>query len=165
MKDFQKVFFSYDKSEKIIINNISLDINFGEAIGIGFQVRDDFLNLTEKSEKEPPRSGEGGYGKERGGDIAEGKRTLITIELLKRLPESDAERVRQILLAEREQVSESDIEWCISLAESTGALEAAESFCQKQAGRALLALKKLPDHPAKEILGELIDYLTLERKA
>jgi geranylgeranyl pyrophosphate synthase len=25
--------------------------SFGEAIGIGFQVRDDLLNLTEKSEK------------------------------------------------------------------------------------------------------------------
>jgi geranylgeranyl pyrophosphate synthase len=40
--------------------------------------------------------------KERGGDIAEGKRTLITIELLERLSETDAERVRSILLAERE---------------------------------------------------------------
>ncbi len=30
----KNLFFSYDKSEKIIINNISLDINFGEAIGI-----------------------------------------------------------------------------------------------------------------------------------
>jgi len=95
--------------------------SFGEAIGIGFQVRDDLLNLTEKSENEAPSAGAGGYGKERGGDIAEGKRTLITIELLERLAETDAERVRNILLAEREQVSEADIDWCIAQAESTGA--------------------------------------------
>jgi len=109
--------------------------SFGEAIGIGFQVRDDLLNLTEKSENEAPSAGAGGYGKERGGDIAEGKRTLITIELLERLAETDAERVRNILLAEREQVSEADIDWCISRAESTGALDAAAVYCQKQAAR------------------------------
>ncbi|MBT3715198.1 MAG: polyprenyl synthetase family protein, partial [Deltaproteobacteria bacterium] len=64
---------------------------FGEAIGIGFQIRDDLLNLTEKSETEAPNPGAGGYGKEHGGDIAEGKRTLISIELLEQLSEKDAE--------------------------------------------------------------------------
>jgi geranylgeranyl pyrophosphate synthase len=139
--------------------------SFGEAIGIGFQVRDDLLNLTEKSENEAPSAGAGGYGKERGGDIAEGKRTLITIELLERLAETDAERVRNILLAEREQVSEADIDWCISRAESTGALDAAAVYCQKQADLASSALRKLPEHPAKALLGELVDYLTIDRKA
>ncbi len=139
--------------------------SFGEAIGIGFQVRDDLLNLTEKSENEAPSAGAGGYGKERGGDIAEGKRTLITIELLERLSETDAERVRSILLAEREQVSEADIDWCIARAESTGALNAAADYCQKQAVLASSALKKLPEHPAKALLGELVDYLTIDRKA
>ena len=139
--------------------------SFGEAIGIGFQVRDDMLNLSEKSENEAPSAGAGGYGKERGGDIAEGKRTLITIELLERLSETDAERVRSILLAEREQVSEADIDWCIARAESTGALDAAADYCQKQAVLASSALKKLPEHPAKALLRELVDYLTIDRKA
>ena len=139
--------------------------SFGEAIGIGFQVRDDLLNLTEKSGNKAPSAGAGGYGKERGGDIAEGKRTLITIELLERLSETDAERVRSILLAERQQVSEADIDWCIARAESTGALNVAADYCQKQAVLASSALKKLPEHPAKALLGELVDYLTIDRKA
>ena len=138
---------------------------FGEAIGIGFQVRDDLLNLTENSEYVGPSAFSGGYGKERGGDIAEGKRTLITIELLERLSEKDSSRVRRILLAERENVSESDIDWCISCAESTGALDAATDYCQKQALLASSALKKLKAHPAKALLGELVDYLTIDRKA
>jgi len=138
---------------------------FGEAIGIGFQVRDDLLNLTENSENVAPSAVAGGYGKERGGDIAEGKRTLITIELLERLSETDATRVRRILLAEREDVSESDIDWCIAHAESTGALDAAADYCQKQATLASSALKKLNEHPAKALLGELVDYLTIDRKA
>jgi len=139
--------------------------DFGEAIGIGFQVRDDLLNLTEKSETEAPSAGAGGYGKERGGDIAEGKRTLITIELLERLSEKDAERVRTILLQEREQVSETDIDWCIARAESTGALDAAADYCKKQAVLASSSLKNFPNHPAKSLLGELVDYLTIGRKA
>ena len=139
--------------------------SFGEAIGIGFQVRDDLLNLTEKSENKAPIAGAGGYGKERGGDIAEGKRTLITIELLERLAEKDADRLRSILLAEREHVSESDIDWCISSAERTGALDAAVDYCQKQADLAASALKKLPEHSAKTLLAELVDYLTIDRKA
>jgi len=123
------------------------------------------LNLTEKSGNKAPSAGAGGYGKERGGDIAEGKRTLITIELLERLSETDAERVRSILLAERQQVSEADIEWCIARAESTGTLNVAADYCQKQAVLASSALKKLPEHPAKALLGELVDYLTIDRKA
>ena len=138
---------------------------FGKAIGIGFQVRDDLLNLTENSENIAPSANAGGYGKERGGDIAEGKRTLITIELLDRLSESDAERLRSILLSEREQVLKSDIDWCIARAESTGALEAAAIYCEKQAYQATMALEDLPEHPAKAMLIELVDYLTIDRKA
>ncbi len=139
--------------------------SFGEAIGIGFQVRDDLLNLTEESETEAPSAGAGGYGKERGGDIAEGKRTLITIELLERLSEKDAERVRRILLETREQIPESDIDWCIVQAESTGALNAAANYCHEQAKLASAALEKLPNHHVSSLLGELVDYLTIDRKA
>ena len=138
---------------------------FGEAIGIGFQIRDDLLNLTEKSETEAPSAGAGGYGKEYGGDIAEGKRTLISIELLERLSAKDAERVRTILLQTREHVTHADIDWFISQAESTGALESVASFCQEQASLASAALEYLPVNPASSLLGELVEYLTIERKA
>ncbi len=139
--------------------------SFGEAIGIGFQVRDDLLNLIEKSENEAPRAGSGGYGKERGGDIAEGKRTLITIELLERLSEQDSARARAILLQSRETVSNTDIEWFIAEAESSGALDAVSKYCHEQAKFASSALKKLPDNNASKLLSEIVNYLTLDRKA
>ena len=125
-----------------------LDIigSFGEAIGIGFQVRDDLLNLIEKSENEAPRAGSGGYGKERGGDIAEGKRTLITIELLERLSEPNSARARDILLQSRETVSNSDIDWFIAKAESTGALDAVSNYCCEHVKFASSALNKLPEN-------------------
>ena len=139
--------------------------SFGEAIGIGFQVRDDLLNLIEESENEAPRAGSGGYGKERGGDIAEGKRTLITIELLERLSEQDSVRARDILLQSRETVSNTDIDWFIAQAESTGALDAVSKYCYEHVEFASSALKKLPDNHASKLLSEIVNYLTLDRKA
>jgi hypothetical protein len=44
-------------------------------------------------------------------------------------------------------------------------LNVAADYCQKQAVLASSALKKLPEHPAKALLGELVDYLTIDRKA
>ncbi len=76
---------------------------FGEAIGIGFQARDDVLNLITTSENEAPNVNKGGYGKEQGGDIAEGKRTLIMIELFERLSQADANRLHQILMTSRDK--------------------------------------------------------------
>jgi geranylgeranyl pyrophosphate synthase len=46
---------------------------FGRYFGAAFQIQDDLLNLTGEFAK---------YGKELGGDIAEGKRTLMLIHLL-----------------------------------------------------------------------------------
>jgi len=138
---------------------------FGEAIGVGFQIRDDILNLTENNELSPPITGSGGYGKERGGDISEGKRTLITIELQNRLSKKDAKRLQQILIKDRKEVSNTDIEWCINNAESSGALNAVTNYCLTQAQLASSALKILPSNYAKELLEELISYLTVKRKA
>ena len=53
--------------------------DFGETMAIAFQIRDDLLNLTaaEGDAALAPGITSGAYGKERGGDIAEGKRKAI----------------------------------------------------------------------------------------
>ena len=144
-----------------------LDIigKFGEAIGIGFQVRDDLLNLIEESENQSPRATSGGYGKERGGDIAEGKRTLITIELLERLSEQDTVRARNILNKSREKVSNDEIDWLIDKAKSTAALDAVSKYCYEHVTFASSALNKLPVNNASKLLSEIVNYLSLDRKA
>ena len=139
--------------------------SFGEALGMGFQIRDDLLNLTADSEHQSPSAGVGRYGKERGGDFAEGKRTLIVIEMLERLSSSDTERVRNTLLAEPEQTRPEDIAWCIEKAEESGALDAVRKLCRKHAKNARRALKALPDAPARKQLAELSDYLALDRQS
>jgi geranylgeranyl diphosphate synthase type II len=60
---------------------------FGSYLGTAFQIQDDLLNLTGDERR---------YGKEIGGDLLEGKRTLMLIHLLRqldhRLPRSAARR-------------------------------------------------------------------------
>ncbi len=136
---------------------------FGEAIGIGFQARDDVLNLITTSAQEAPNANTGGYGKERGGDIAEGKRTLIMIELFERLSQTDANRLHQILLAPREENTEKEIEWVIEQAKSSGALDAVIVYCEEYAQIALECLQLLPDHPVRHLMKELVSYLVIDR--
>jgi len=138
---------------------------YGEHLGIGFQIRDDLLNLTEDSAGAAPEAAGGGYGKERGGDIAEGKRTLIVIEMLERLPPAEARRVGGILALPPERTSPQDIEWTIAAAERCGALDAARRHCRVQGEAALSALSALPDSPQRRLLAELALFLTGERTA
>ncbi len=60
---------------------------FAETIGVAFQIQDDILNLI----------GEEKYGKEIGGDISEGKRTLMVIHTLQNASEEDKRRLIEIL--------------------------------------------------------------------
>jgi geranylgeranyl diphosphate synthase type II len=138
--------------------------DYGEQLGLGFQVRDDLLNLTEDSASSAPLAGGGGYGKERGGDFAEGKRTLIVIEMLERLPAAEAQRVREILMLPAERTRPADIAWAIAAAERCGALDAARRQCREHSQAARDALTRLPASPRRALLAELAGYLTLERK-
>lgn len=61
---------------------------FGRHIGAAFQITDDLLNL---------RGDPDDYGKEIGGDLWEGKRTLMLLHMLRNLPDGERERAVQIL--------------------------------------------------------------------
>jgi geranylgeranyl diphosphate synthase, type II len=137
--------------------------DYGEHLGLGFQVRDDLLNLTEDSAGAAPSAGGGGYGKERGGDIAEGKRTLIVIEMLERLGPADARRVKEILTLPPEGTPGEDIAWTISVADRCGALQATRDQCRRHGEAALAALQRLPDSPQRRLLAELARFLTEDR--
>ncbi len=139
--------------------------DFGERLGIGFQVRDDLLNLAPDSSSQAPGVLGGGYGKERGGDIAEGKRTLIVIELLERLGPTDQERLRQVLITPPQATLPGDIAWVIEQAEQTGAMAAVEAHCRGLGQAAREALAPLPDSPQRALLLALTDYLVQARQA
>ena len=137
--------------------------DFGEALGIGFQLRDDLLNLTEDSAEQAPVAMGGGYGKERGGDIAEGKRTLIVLELMERLPPAERERLREILIRPGERNTPEEIAWVIDRAGTSGALDAVRERCATLGAEARRALERLPDSPYIPLLEEMTRFLVLER--
>ncbi|MDH4121163.1 MAG: polyprenyl synthetase family protein [Deltaproteobacteria bacterium] len=139
--------------------------DFGETLGIGFQMQDDLLNLAPDSSGQGPQGMQGGYGKERGGDIAEGKRTLIVIELMERLPAPEKKRLTGILLKPPAETLPQEIEWVIDQATTTGSLDAVRLRCREMGNRALDLLAGIPPTPQRQILEGLTRHLIFDRTA
>ena len=132
---------------------------FGEALGIGFQIKDDVLNLEEDAGELKE------YGKERGGDIREGKRTLITIHMLENLNQTDSEKLRAILLKPAEKTLDDDVDWVIEKAIEKKSLNIAWLECKRLAEIIEEKLENLVNSPAKNIASEIANFLVLERSS
>ncbi len=135
--------------------------DFGEAMAVAFQIRDDLLNLVveEEDATSAPTTTSGGYGKERGGDIAEGKRTLMVIDLLNQCTGEENQKVRNILDRGRDATTQDEVEWVIELMASYGAIEKAQQACQMRAESAEGQLAYLPPTEAREVLREMCSFL------
>lgn len=135
--------------------------DFGEAMAIAFQLRDDLLNMrsSEQDAESAPGITSGAYGKERGGDIAEGKRTLIIIDLLGKCTAAEREEVLAILHQERHRNTTAELERVIDLVEHYECDRYVERVCQQKAEESRAHLARLPANPAREMLGEMLDFL------
>ena len=131
--------------------------DFGEALGIGFQIKDDLLNLEEDAGESKE------YGKERGGDIREGKRTLITIHMLEKLGHPDAKKLKRILLKPAEETDDKDVEWVIEKAYRLGSLNSVNNECTNWTNRAKSILNFFPNNDTKNILIDIVDFLMVRR--
>jgi geranylgeranyl pyrophosphate synthase len=87
---------------------------FGYYLGTAFQIQDDVLNLT----GDPRR-----YGKEIGGDLLEGKRTLILAHLLRTSNAQDKARLKTFLGKPRGQRLPREVSWVYELLRSHGSIE------------------------------------------
>ncbi|MFH1106954.1 MAG: polyprenyl synthetase family protein [Candidatus Micrarchaeota archaeon] len=127
---------------------IRLAGEFAEAVGVAFQIQDDVLNLTAGSE----------YGKEIGGDISEGKRTLITAHALRHAGTEGRRRLR-VLLNERSK-DPSKIREAIGILRSSGSIEYARRRSREIVREAWKNFSKaLKPSRAKSRLGGLAAYL------
>jgi len=135
--------------------------DFGESMAVAFQIRDDLLNLTVQAEdaSSAPSATEGGYGKERGGDIAEGKRTLMVIDLYHRCTAEERTRMREILDRDRSETTAEEIEWTIALMARYGSIARAEEECKMRAQAAEAYLDRIPASEARETLREMCSFL------
>jgi len=116
-------------------------IEFGFNLGIAFQIQDDVLNLLGEEKK---------YGKEIGGDIYEGKRTLMLIHLLKSCKPKEKSKIIRIMNKERHEKTVDEVKYIISLMKKHGSIKYAKE-------KAFMSLEK-----AKKIYKEKIEEHLLE---
>lgn len=121
---------------------------FGETIGVAFQIVDDILNLT-GDEKE--------YGKEIGGDIREGKKTIMAAHLLKTANSQD--RKTFTLLLGKSRISKSEIRRAIGLYNKYDSIQYAKSKANLYLGTARKELGRLPSNQARDSLETLSQFL------
>lgn len=120
--------------------------DFGRLTGVGFQIYDDVIDLI---------TPEGILGKAQGGDIIEGKRTLIVIHALSKGVNIEA--------LGKSNATRSEVAAAITALKESGSIDYAmnKAIAFVEEGKA--ALKALPDSEAKKMLIQLADYM-IERK-
>jgi geranylgeranyl diphosphate synthase type II len=127
---------------------------FGYFMGAAFQIRDDILNLVGDPEK---------YGKEIGGDIREGKRTMMLIHALNQSSTKEKHRLRSFLATPRIRRSEQDVRWVYRLMSKYDCIEFARSAARQLAGAAMFEFYKaygaLPDSEDKRFLEQIVTYM------
>jgi geranylgeranyl diphosphate synthase type I len=120
--------------------------DFGRMTGVGFQIYDDVIDLI---------TPEGILGKAQGGDIIEGKRTLIVIHALLKGVTIEA--------LGKSNATRSEVSAALTTLKDSGSIDYAMNKALSCVDQGKAALKVLPDSEAKNILIGLADYM-IERK-
>ena len=133
-------------------------VRFGFFLGAAFQIQDDILNLV---------GDEARYGKELGGDIREGKRTLMLLHLLREADPPEHARLAEFLGRPRARRSARDVSWVRRRMESRGSMEYASQVAHGLAGAAheegARLYAALPDSPDRRFIQALPAWV-LERR-
>ena len=124
---------------------------YGELIGSAFQIQDDVLNLTGDFDK---------YKKEIGGDVTEGKRTLMVVHALSR--SKDGPRLREIISShtgDKSQIMEA-----ISIMKEAGSIDHARETARKMVATAKKKAASLGESADRESLIAIADYVISREK-
>jgi geranylgeranyl diphosphate synthase type II len=125
---------------------------YGEAIGIAFQIQDDLLDIVEPEEV---------IGKTFGSDVAAGKKTYLMIKSLELAPAEYRERIRDILRAS--QVSPEMLLEMQHIFRVTSILDQAAHEIEEAYSRANRVLDRFPRAEATQELRQFTDMLLNRR--
>jgi geranylgeranyl diphosphate synthase type II len=103
-------------------------IELGFLAGIAFQIHDDLLNLEADEEL---------YGKEQGGDLWEGKRTIMLLHFLRTASARVRGQLIKILRAPRSRKKARDIRWLHRAMNEAGSLDYGRSLAIEYSERAI----------------------------
>jgi geranylgeranyl pyrophosphate synthase len=127
---------------------------FGCYLGTAFQIRDDVLNLVGDRAK---------YGKEIGGDLLEGKRTLILAHFFAHASPSDKGRLRAFLAKPRGQRLPREVASMSAMIERYGSIDygrqAALDFAKAAREEFGVAYRPAAGGEDVDFLRELVDYM------
>lgn len=127
---------------------------FGYFLGIAFQIQDDVLNLVGEEAR---------YGKERCGDIWEGKRTLMLIHLLSSAAPAEREEITSFLSRRRGDKTQEGVDRVEALMIRYGSIEHAREMSRRLALKARTILGErtgwMPESRHKRFLRATVDYV------
>jgi geranylgeranyl diphosphate synthase type II len=127
---------------------------FGSYIGVAFQIQDDILNLVAEEHL---------YGKEIGGDLWEGKHTVMLLHMMRTVSPADRNEAQRILQLAREKKTLREIEFLWQLMGSCGSVAYASRFAGKLAEKALRVLEAdpepIPPSVHRDFLIGMVDYV------
>ncbi|MEP3334147.1 polyprenyl synthetase family protein [Sedimentitalea sp.] len=122
--------------------------DYGDALGIAFQIADDLLDYQGDS---------AATGKNVGDDFRERK---LTLPVIKAVAHATAEeRAFWVRTIEKGQQSDDDLDTALSLMAKYNTLEETRTDAVAWADKARAALTRLPDHPIRQMLDDLSDYV------
>lgn len=139
------------KASESLLVSIS---EFAPPLGVAFQIQDDVLNLSGDSKL---------YGKEIGGDIAEGKRTLVLIYLLERASQPQRKFIEETYRLPRDAKSTEQIGQVLEWMRETGSIESAAQYSRTLAEKALSNFERgfsqVPENQAKKDMKEAFEFV------
>jgi len=131
---------------------IQLMKDFGENVGIAFQIRDDLLDYE----------GNGLTGKAPGNDIKERKITLPLIHALEQ--SNNSKRKRILAIVRNKKKTKSEIADVISFVADHGGMEYADIRMNQYRDKALAILDSYPDSEVKKSLWDFVLFTTSRDK-
>ncbi len=124
---------------------------FGQSIGMAFQIRDDILDYEGTLKM---------MGKPVGGDIKEKKITLPLIYSLNQVSKKEAAHIRKLI---KNGSKNNDVKEVIHFVRENGGIDYALETAKSYSNKAKEALKILPDSQSKVALEALVDFV-IDRK-
>jgi octaprenyl-diphosphate synthase len=121
--------------------------DFGENVGMAFQIKDDLFDY-----------GEAKIGKPTGNDIKEKKLTLPLIHILQKVSPTLKKEI--IYIVKNNNNNKAKVKFVIDNVVSYGGIDYAEQKMNEYRDKALLILNAFPTSPARAALEELVRYTT-----
>ena len=126
---------------------------YGNALGLAFQIHDDFLDMSSTKET---------LGKDIGNDIRNGKKTMIAVHALSHAEGADKKVLKDIF--GKASATEEEIQQVHAVFQDSGSIEYAKKKALEYSDTAIHVLDAVDESPAKNVLTGLASYAITREK-